>query len=189
VRQSVAAWLFDANDYRSAMRQVGIAAIIVGIVDTIYFIAAIARKQSFSSSLSIFAIVAGILLIRGNLKTCLAVAHWVGLTGGGAIGLIVGFAIITVWETLRNQHNFLNVLFRAGHVDLTSLVQSLLFTALLVWAYRTLTSPAVLGAMRSAGVDCDTFWKRPSTSLRAGIVIAAVALGFMIYFVGTSVQH
>jgi hypothetical protein len=94
-----------------------------------------------------------------------------------------------VWETLRNQHNFLNVLFRAGHVDLTSLVQSLLFTALLVWAYRTLTSPAVLGAMRSAGVDCDTFWKRPSTSLRAGIVIAAVALGFMIYFVGTSVQH
>jgi hypothetical protein len=171
------------------MRRVGIVAIIVGVVDTFYFIAAIVHKQSYSTSLSIFAIIAGIFLIRGNLKTCLAVARWIGLTSGGAIGLIVGFAIVTVWDSLRNQHDSLTALNHFGHVDLRSLVRSLLFFALLVWAYRTLTSPALLSTMRSAGVDCDSFWKRPATSVLEGVVISMAVMSLMIYVGGTSAHH
>jgi hypothetical protein len=178
----MSAWLFDANDYRSALRRVGIAAIMVGVVDTIYFIAAIIHRQSYSTSLSIFAIIAGILLIKGNLNTCLAVARWIGWTGGATISLIVGAAIVIAWESFENKHDLLTALSPGFHLELVALVQLMLFAALMVWAYRTLTSPALLSAMRAAGVDCDSFWRRPSTSFRAGIAIGILVLSLTIYF-------
>jgi hypothetical protein len=182
-------WLFDANDYRSALRRVGIAAIIVGVVDTIYFIAAIIHRQSYSTSLSIVAIIAGILLIKGNLKTCLAVARWIGWTGGITISLIGGTAIVILWEALRNEYDLLKAFNPVFHLETAALVQSMLFAALMVWAYRTLTSPALLSAMRSSGVDCDSFWRRPLTSFREGVVIGLAGLCLMLYFVGTSAHH
>jgi hypothetical protein len=169
--------------YRSAMRRVGIAAIIVGAIGIAEFIVSILRQQSFSGGVDIFAIIAGVALIRGNLKTCLRVIRWIGFTGGAAIGFVGGSLLATLLAPGTPYNVFKLITTAAGQLDfvqvLAGLVPALLFAAVMVWGFRTLTSPAVLAAMRSGGVDCDSFFSKPSTSLYSGI---ALGLALVIFF-------
>lgn len=183
--QSWQASLSDASDYRSAMRRVGIAAIIVGAIGIAEFIVSIVRQQPFSSGADIFAVIAGIALIRGNLNTCLKVVRWIGFTGGTAIGFTGGsllatllvpgtpYNIIKAMTTAARQLEFVQIL--------EGLVPALLYAAVMVWGYRTLTSPVVLDAMRNGGVDCDSFFSKPSTSLYSGIALGLAVVTFLYY--------
>jgi hypothetical protein len=179
----------DANDYRSAMRRVGIAAIIVGAVDIVEFIVAVVHRKSYSSGLSIFAVIAGVALIRGNLNTCLKVVRWIGFTGGTAIGF-TGGSLLAILLAPGTPNKVVKALTSgAGHLDteqlLISLVPTLLLAAVMVWGFRTLTSPAVLDAMRSGGVDCDSFLSKPTTSFYSGLAFGIALVSFMFYMIAT----
>ena len=53
--------------YRAILRRVGLLLIVIGVLDVGYMIYCIVNGESYSSGLNIFAIVAGIFLIRGHL--------------------------------------------------------------------------------------------------------------------------
>ena len=186
---SVKPWiasLSDSSDYRSAMRRVGVVAILVGVIDTIAFIIAIINRQSYSTSLSIFAVIAGISLIRGNLNTCLKVSRWIGFTGGGLFGSVGALLVAGVLAPPLLQTGAIGEsLKRAQHLDriqlLIWLLCTLIYAGLLVWAFRTLTSGALLTAMRSSGLDCDSFFKRPITSFFKGVALGVAIVILVIW--------
>ncbi len=55
-------------EYRSSMSRVGAALVVVGLLDIGAMIYCIFRNLSYHSSFNIFAVVAGIFLIRGSLR-------------------------------------------------------------------------------------------------------------------------
>ena len=183
---SVKSWiasLSDSSDYRSALRRVGVVAIFVGVIDTIAFVIAIITRHSYSSSLTIFAVIAGVALIRGNLNTCLKVARWIGFAGGSAIGLIGGLLSIGILGSTRLR-TFIDALPSSlQHLTAVQLLAWLLYTGayagLMVWAFRSLTSTTVLNAMRSEGVDCDSFFDKPITSFYGGVAFGVVFVAFI----------
>src|SRR5262245_2257182 len=53
-------------DAHRAMRQAGLVLIMIGLLDIAWCAVAVVRGESYSSSLNIFALVAGVLVYRGN---------------------------------------------------------------------------------------------------------------------------
>jgi hypothetical protein len=54
--------------YLPVLKRVGLVLVVVGLIDIGIMIYCIAKKISYSSSFNIFAVVAGIFLIRGSLR-------------------------------------------------------------------------------------------------------------------------
>ncbi len=54
-------------NYRAILKKVGLALVAFGLVDIALMIYVVSHGQSYSSSFNIFAVVAGIFLLRGSL--------------------------------------------------------------------------------------------------------------------------
>lgn len=61
------------TEHRAVLKRVGLVLVAVGLADVAVMIYCIATRQSYSSSINVFAVAAGVFLIRGSL----AAAHWV----------------------------------------------------------------------------------------------------------------
>jgi hypothetical protein len=59
--------------HKPILRRVGIILILAGSVDIAWMIYSIWRGHSYSSSLNIFAVIAGVFLVRGSLRTAVIV--------------------------------------------------------------------------------------------------------------------
>jgi hypothetical protein len=80
------------DDFRTILRRAGNVLIVVGTIDVGVMVACILTMTSYSSSLNVFAIVAGVMLRRGSLAT----ARWVTriaafLLGMAPVGLVLCF--------------------------------------------------------------------------------------------------
>ncbi len=78
------------HDYRSSLRVVGVTLIVVGILDIGWMIWCVAHRQSYSSRFNIFAVIAGILLIRGGLRTANVVAFFSAFMLSSLVGVLGG---------------------------------------------------------------------------------------------------
>jgi hypothetical protein len=173
------------DDYRKVLRKVGLVLIVVGLLDTGWMVYCIARWRSYSSSFSIFAVIAGILLVRGSLPTARVVALFSAFFLTSFAGIALLFPIMMrlppdlVWLYVR-----LHALMATGFL--------LLVTALLVllaWTYRTLTKPVVLTAMDQQQIDYRHWRYRPSSGFAAGGLLLAILIGsFGLYFSGVRSQ-
>jgi len=165
------------DDYRSSLKVVGIILIIVGLLDIGWMIWCIAHRQGYSSSFNIFAVIAGILLMRGSLRTANVVASFSAFFLSGLLGALIIIPFLVQFDLMLA---YLRV------YPLYVLLSLFLFVGTLVllgWIYRRLTTPPILAAIAEQYPQCTKFWRRPSTGFLSGILVIII-LAAMFYFMG-----
>lgn len=78
----------DMEDYRKIMARVGWMLVAIGLIDIGVMVYCIMNRIGYSSSFNIFAVIAGIFLIRGNLASARVVAWFLAFSVVG-IGLML----------------------------------------------------------------------------------------------------
>lgn len=171
------------QEHTGILRKVGLVLIIVGVIDVGIMIYCIANKISYSSSFNIFAVAAGIFLMRGSLKAA-RIVSWIAALFLGAFAVIMLFIPWLVPPDLIAAYLRL----RTSHVAV-SLAVYLLVIALLIWVYRTLTSAPIKDAMTQSGLMQKSFWQKPSRGFWVGGCIAigtAIAVFMFLYLLNVS---
>lgn len=144
------------------LRKVGWALIVVGLIDIGFMVYCIVNEISYSSSLNVFAVVAGILLVRESMKA----ARLISIVAAFMLGSLAFAAILF---QLLMPFDLLVVHFRVHPlVSIASVVFTVALIGFAYWVYRSLTSPVVMEARRAAGVSA----KQPVIAFVAGIVVA-----------------
>jgi hypothetical protein len=80
-----------SSDHLPLLKKAGLVLVVVGILDIGLTIYAIASQTSYSSSLNVFAVVAGVFLLRGNLRVASAV-RWLALF---FLAVLVSVAVVS----------------------------------------------------------------------------------------------
>jgi hypothetical protein len=161
----------DQPLYMGILRRAGFVLVAVGLVDIAWMIYCIVNGISYSSSLNIFAVVAGILLIRGGLKTAGSVRWLVLFFVSAFVSVAVLFPIfqpigLTVAEIRFNT---------VGVV--TSIFFAVVIIAALYWVARELGREPILVAREGAGL------KRGSARVPILCGMGAVVAGFVALLV------
>ena len=165
------------NNYRHALKKVGLALIIVGSIDIAIMIYCIINMISYSSSFNIFAVVAGILIYRGGLKTTLLVSWMSAFLISGIFGVIliipafIPFDLITTYLRLSPASLVGPIFFGA------------MFFVFLLWIYKSLTALDIFEAMDENAINRKSRFKRPTTGFIAGgclIILLAILVPSLI---------
>lgn len=130
----------------------------------------IANQINYSSSFNIFAVIAGIFLVRQSLKTAKLVAWFSAFLLSGFAGAAILLPFLTpldLWGTQFRLNPLMTVL---------AMFASFAIVGFVFWVYRNLTSPAVLDARRSAGISA----KKPISAFIVGSVLAVGLFGLMV---------
>ncbi len=165
------------SDYRPCLKPVGIALIVVGVLDIGWMIWCVAHEQAYSSSFNIFAVIAGILLLRGGLRTANTVAYFSALMLSAFTGLIVVLPLLMPVDLLLAHLRLDPVSFGVGILFVVCV------QVFLGWVYKRLTAPSILAAIAEKHPRCTKFWRRPQAGFIVGIllvVILGVSLRFMM---------
>lgn len=160
------------EDYRKIMARVGWVLVVIGLIDIGVMIYCIVNQISYSSSFNIFAVIAGIFLLRGSLASARVVA-WFSAFSVVAMGLMLLIMSLIEPFSLRVAQIKL-----APLSFVATVLFALVFLGLLAWSYRQLRSPAVLEARENAGLTTA----RPVVAFALGGVLA-VGLGVAMYMV------
>lgn len=155
------------------LKRAGLLLLAVGILDILYMIYSFSQGQSYSSSLNIFAVIAGLFLLRGSLKAA-GIVSWIALFAATATaGTALGVLFLTPLDLTVTQMKLAPGTFamRAAVFALT--------LAIALWIARTLLRSEVIAARRKAGMKI----RKPYVPAIVGIVASvgmAVALGFTL---------
>ena len=80
----------DEQAYRLILKRAGFVLVAVGLIDIGWMVYCIVNRISYSSSLNLFAVIAGVLLIRGGLRTA-GIVRWLALF---AVSALVTVAVV-----------------------------------------------------------------------------------------------
>ena len=158
------------NDYRETLKKVGYVLIIIGTIDIGAMVYCIMNNIAYASSLNIFALIAGLFLLKGGLKTALNVSQFSAFLLGGTIGFPILVLSIVPIDLIKT---FLS-LYPATFIGMVIYV--IILASILYWVYNQLASRIVLEAIDKAGIDRITFLKRPKTGFFAGGFIIILLL-------------
>jgi hypothetical protein len=154
---------------RGTLRQVGIALLVVGLLDIGVMAYCIATGRSYSSSLNVFAVIAGIFLIRGSIAAARVVTWFSAFLLAGLVGALV------VLLPLTQPLDLLITQFRLDPAEsLLAWLFAAVMLAVLVWVYRRLRSPEVIQARVEAGQRASP--PRLAFALGIGLVIFLAAM-------------
>lgn len=133
------------NNYRATLKKTGVVLVAVGAIDIALWIYCRINNLNYSSNFNSFAVVIGILLIRGSLK----VAH--NITGICAFMLSFTGANLLLLPFVHPAGLWVAE-FKFRLVDTVILLAiAVVSTVLLAWIYRQLRSPSVVLALQNAG--------------------------------------
>jgi hypothetical protein len=151
------------------LRRVGWALIVVGLLDIGFMVYCIMNNLSYSSSLNIFAVIAGIFLLRQSMKTASIVSFFAAFMLAG-LGLAAGlFPLLMPFDLLATQ-------FRLNPISsILTVVVAVIFLVFAYWVYRSLTSQVVMEARRAAGANA----KKPVLAFIVGFALAIGLFGVM----------
>ena len=150
-------------DYRIILKKVGLALLIFGFADIAFMIYCFTHGQGYSSSFNIFAVIAGIFLLRGHLGTAKLVTTFTAFMLGAFIG-----SILFVYPFLMPIGLVL------VHIKTSPIIAIALFLfvpfvlGFLAWVYRALRSAWVLEALSTAGKPVNP----PKLAFGFGLAIA-----------------
>jgi hypothetical protein len=154
----------------STLRRVGWALIVVGLLDIGFMVYCITNDLNYSSSLNIFAVIAGIFLLRQSMKTASIVSFF-------AAFMLAGLGLAAVLFPLLMPFDLLATQFRLNPIgSISTVVAAVIFLAFAYWVYRSLTSQSVMEARRAAGVNA----KKPMVAFVIGIALAVGLFGVMV---------
>ena len=154
------------QDRINPFRKAGIALLIIGIIDIGVMAFCIVNKLSYSSSFNIFAVIAGIFLIRGGVKTARAV-RWLSIFFVAAfIGFLVLSPFIIPFGLLLTTLK-LNTL-----TMVSSFLSGLVFIAVLIWIHLQLSTPESLERLAQAGFKTG----KPKSAYLAGGALVTVLI-------------
>ena len=172
------------EDYRPSLRVVGITLIVIGVLDIGWMIYSVAHQQSYSSSFNVFAVIAGILLVRGGLRTANVVAFFSAFMLSSFIGVLIVLPFLMPLDLLLAYLRVYPASFGGGVLLTVGVL------VLLGWIYRRLTTPAVMTAIAERYPRWTSYWRRPRTGFFAGVLlvlILVVGLGLMMH--GATAEH
>ena len=141
------------DDYRSSLRVVGISLIVIGVLDIGWMAWCIAHNQGYSSSFNIFAIIAGILLVRGGLRTANIVAFFSAFILSTSVGMLLVSPFLMPFDLMFAYLRVHPVSFSV------SLIIGFGVIVLLAWIYRRLTAPVVATVIAAQYPRYTSFWR------------------------------
>lgn len=145
VVQTFLSRLIKRNVYIPILKRTGSVLLAVGLLDIAVMAYCIANRISYSSSFNVFAVVAGIFLLRGSLRAASIVRWFAAFLLAGFLALLVAWPFMQPID-LTLTHMRLSPLSTAASVGVMALVFALLF-----WLYRELGRTPVLAACAAAG--------------------------------------
>ena len=166
------------KDYKTILQKVGWVLIVGGLIDILVMIYCVTHETSYSSCFNIFAVIAGIFLLRGSLKAARIISVFAAFISSSCAGglfimpFLLPFGLLLAYA--RNETTTI----------LSGLLLVLLIMALLVWIYRQLTSAVVLSAMDEARIDRSSFWRKPTMGFWVGGCLCVFLLVFMPLMLG-----
>jgi len=149
--------------YRKRLRRVGVALVVIGLLDIAYTIYCIISQISPLSGPSIFAVVGGFYLVKGNLRAANVVSTFTAL-------ILMGLTSFFIFEILLRPLDFwLTFLRISSQESVQNIAIVLLVLGFLLWVYWELMSKAVTDARRQAGISGYL----PIVGLILGIVLSS----------------
>lgn len=155
------------DDNNNPFKKAGIALLAIGVIDIGVMIYCIANSINYSSSFNIFAVIAGIFLIKGGVKTARVVRWFSAFMVVGFIGMLMVFPIIMPFELLTVQLK-IDALFIVG-----SFLFGLVLIAVLVWVHLQLSTSASLQLLEQAGYKTG----KPLSAYLAAVAVLVLAVG------------
>jgi len=134
----------DDLAYLSILRRVGVVLIVVGVIDVGWMIYCVVHSIRYSSSFNIFAIIAGIFLMRGSLRAAALISRFVAFMLAGFLGMVL------LWPVFLPPGLALAALRIYPLRFLTSPAFVAFVLGLLFWVLRQLRREAVLEAIAAA---------------------------------------
>lgn len=136
----------QTDDYMPILQKTGRVLVVIGLIDICVMIYCVANDISYSSSFNIFAVIAGILLIRGGLRTASAVRWYSTFMLSAAISLIVA------WPFMQPPSLTLTQIRLNPGMSIVAIVAMPLMLWFLYWLSKELARQPVLDAIVAAGV-------------------------------------
>ncbi|HEX9174336.1 MAG TPA: hypothetical protein VF861_16930 [Telluria sp.] len=168
-----AAPLVDRSADLPILRRVGRVLLVIGVLDICLMVYCIVRGISYSSSLNIFAVIAGLALLRGSLRAA-SIVRWFAW-------LWPAFAIVFVAAMVTQPADLTWTQLRLAPMGiLTSVLLLVLLCGLWWWLTRELGREEVLAALRAAGRPV----RNTRIPLALGLVGGIAGMVFMAAMLG-----
>ncbi len=152
----------ESRSYRSILKRVGAVLALIGVLDIGVTVYCIIHEIPYRSNLNLFALIAGILLLRGSLRTA-AIVRWFGV-----FFLSASIATLFAWPAGQPMDLTLTKIRLDPGGFIADVACLLLIFALLYWVIAELGREAVQVAGDSAGI------KRRDMRFPVGVGIALV---------------
>ncbi len=127
------------------MKKAGSALLVVGLADIAYMIYCISNKISYSSSFNIFAVIAGVALLRGSLRAA-SIVRWLA-----ALSISCYACLLILWPILQPLNLTYTQIMLNPKGYLVSAVLMVFVFAFLYWLFNELGKEEILEARTSAG--------------------------------------
>jgi len=163
----------EPNASISILRRTGIVLIAVGAVDIAAMVYCMVNGISYSSSLNVFAVVAGVFLVRGSLAAA-SLLRWFSV-----FSLAVLCSLVLAWPVFQ-PFDLTLTQFRVSPA--ASALSALLFAGLIAlfgWIQSQLGRPPVLEAILAAGRKVRSM-KFPAAAGVALVVLLATGVPLMV---------
>jgi hypothetical protein len=155
----------DNEAHLAILKRVGAVLVAVGVIDIAYMIYCIVNRMSYSSSLNLFAIIAGILLMRGGLKTAMGV-RWFG-----TFMLSAFVALLVAWPAIQPIGLTIMQIRVSPGVFVGEMTLVVFTLGLLFWVLRELAREPIQAARDAAGLKRRDM--RIPAALGIGVLVAA----------------
>jgi hypothetical protein len=136
----------DSQSYRAILKRVGVVLVVSGVVDIGWMVYCIIQGFSYRSSFNLFAVIAGILLMRGNLRAAVII-RWFGV-----FFVAASLTLFFTWPALRPMDPTLTAIRLHPMDSIAGAAFTIFVVALLYWCVRELGRDAVQAATNAAGV-------------------------------------
>ncbi len=154
-------------------KKAGIVLLIIGILDISVMAYCIANKISYSSSFNIFAVIAGILLIKGSVKTA-RIIRWVSAF------FVIAFVSMAILFPISVPIDLTITQIKLNPIGmLGSYAFSIIFIIILAWIYRQLSTREALELLNQHGYN--TGKPKSAAYVALGFMVLGVVLFFFIY--------
>ncbi len=156
-------------------KKVGMVLVVIGIIDIGVMIYCITNKISYSSSFNLFAVIAGMLLLKGGVKTARLV-RWFSAF------FVIGFSAVLLLMPLSVPFELTLIQIKLNTAAyLGSFLFGLVFIGILAWIYVQLSKPECLEVIGKAGYKTTA----PKSALYAGIGLVVLGSTLTILFLNS----